>query len=366
MATDFRFGGVDVRPGERAIARVPVTTRLDGSELAIPVHVVRGSKPGPSLTVVSALHGSEWFSIEIVRRVVATVPQEQLAGAVIGIPVANPIALEHFTRMTPDESDEPDLNRVWPGGTTWVTEQIAAALSRDVLSRTDALIDIHTGPWGATLGAVGYGLDLPDRDVMKRSLELAVAFGYPAIRGLRVMGQFPGPRSIGGYAGAALGIPSIGPNLGGAGFAPEVEESWLDSNVRGIFNVLRQLRMLPGEPVLPARFFHFETRGHRLVPRRAGMLMPKLGPDALVTAVREGTLLAEVVSPFTFEVLESIVAPADGVIFGVARNYPVRPGDWAFFLAESDSPSSRWIDAAGTVADIADTTLHALTQRPAS
>ena len=121
-----------------------------------------------------------------------------LRGRVIGVPVANPIALEHFTRMTPDESDEPDLNRVWPGGKTWITEQIAAALDREVLAGTNYLMDFHPGPWGAALATIGYGADLPDEKVRRESLEMAIAFGHPSVRALKMMAAFPGPRSIAG------------------------------------------------------------------------------------------------------------------------------------------------------------------------
>ncbi len=346
--------GVPPVPG-RALASVRVTTRLDGSELRIPVHVVTGRRDGPTLTLVSTQHGAEWFSVEVVRRVITELVPERLRGRVIGVPVANPVALEQFTRLTPDESDEPDLNRVWPGGPTWITEQIAAALHKEVLSSTDYLMDFHPGPWGAALATVGYGADLPDSTVRQASLEMALAFGHPSLRALNVMGGFPGPRSIAGYAGSALKIPNIGPCLGGLGFAPEVERDWLEQNVRGVQNVLRHLGMLDGEPAgLPDRYFHFASRGRRVVPSVGGFLRAGRGPEALMTEVAKGTVLGAVTSPYTFEPLEDLVAPEDGVLFGVARDYQVRPGDWAYFLAESQHPGSAWLERSGSVGAMAE------------
>jgi len=318
------------------------------------VHVVTGAREGPTLTLVSTQHGAEWSSIEIVRRVITGLAPDALRGRVIGVPVANPLALEHFTRMTPDESDEPDLNRVWPGGSTWITEQIAAALTEQVLSGTDYLMDFHPGPWGAALATVGYGADLPDERVRRVSLEMALAFGHPSIRALRLMGAFPGPRSIAGYAGSALKVPNIGPCLGGLGFAPEVERDWLEQNVRGVRNVLRHLGMLDGDPEeLPPRYFHFGSRGRRVVPRAGGFLRAGRGPESLMTEVARGTVLGTVTSPYTFEPLEELVAPVDGVLFGVARDYQVRPGDWAYFLAETHDPDSAWFERSGSIADVA-------------
>ncbi|HUG05705.1 MAG TPA: succinylglutamate desuccinylase/aspartoacylase family protein [Candidatus Limnocylindria bacterium] len=337
-----------------ARATVSVTTRLDGSELRIPVHVVKGERDGPTLTLVSTQHGGEWLSIEIVRRVISELVPSALRGRVIGIPVANPIALEHFTRMTPDESDEPDLNRVWPGGKTWITEQIAAALDNEVLAGTDYLMDFHPGPWGTALATIGYGADLPDEKVRRSSLEMAIAFGHPSVRALKMMGAFPGPRSIAGYAGSVRKIPNIGPCLGGLGFGPEIEREWLDQSVRGVHNVLRHLGMVDGDPTgLPSRYFHFASRGHRVVPRKGGYLRAGRGPEALMTEVSKGTVLGTVTSPYTFERLEDLVAPADGVLFGVARDYMVRPGDWAYFIAESKHPDSAWVERTGSVKDTA-------------
>jgi predicted deacylase len=348
-----RFLDTDVAPGSRSIARLPITTRLDGSMLTVPIHVVRGATDGPTLLVVSALHGSEWFSVEVVHRVVTTVDPAGLRGTLIAIPVANPMAFERFTRMTPDESDEPDLNRVWPGGTTWITEQIAAVLDREILARTDYLIDLHTGPWGTSLAGISYSRDLPDRSVNQRSLEMAVAFGYPVIRALDAMSVFPGPRSITAYAGSARGIPSIGPNLGGAGFAPEAEAEWRDGNVAGTLGVMRHLGMLPGDPDLAPRYFHFATRGIRVVPRHGGMLRPLAGPEELGGPVAKGQPLGTIISPYTFDVLEELVAPADGILFGIGRDYPVRPGDWCYFVADASEPTSRWVDSGPDVAGTA-------------
>ena len=61
------------------------------------------------------------------------------------------------------------------------------------------------------------------RDIVFGALEMALAFGHPSVRALKMMGAFPGPRSIAGYAGSVRKIPNIGPCLGGLGFAPDVE-----------------------------------------------------------------------------------------------------------------------------------------------
>src|SRR3990170_4584554 len=154
-----RIGTIDTPAGTRNFIPLPVTTKLDGSLLTVPVHVVCGTEPGPRLALISTLHGGEWFSIEILRRTVDAIDPSRLRGALIAIPVGNPEALNHFSRNMPDDSDEPDLNRCWPGGATWLSEQIARVIAQSVLPMTDCLSDYHVGTWGSAMGVVSYGTD---------------------------------------------------------------------------------------------------------------------------------------------------------------------------------------------------------------
>jgi predicted deacylase len=63
-----------------------------------------------------------------------------------------------------------------------------------------------------------------------------------------------------------------------------------------------------------------------------------------MTEVQEGELLARVISPYTFEELELLRSPVHGILFGVARPYPVMPGDWAYFVADLDDERTYWIE----------------------
>jgi predicted deacylase len=331
MATDMIIGGHLVAVGARTLVRLPVTTDLNGAEISICVHVVRGRQDGPTLTLLSALHGSEFLSIEMVRRFLAGLNPQEMAGTIIAIPVGNPVALAQGTRNTPDESDAPDLNRCFPGHHTWITEQLAKVITQEVLLGTDYLIDMHLGLWGATMGTIGFGTDFSKPDVTAASQALALAFGYPLIRKMKVITHFPGPRSACGYAGEVLGVPNMVVEIGGAGFGHELEESWIDQVITGFDNVSRHLGILPGEPQRAEEPYIYDV-GHRVNPSVGGYLLPEVGPDALTQLVEAGTVLGRVISPYTFEVLEVLKAPVDGRLFMVPRPYPVRPGYWAFCI----------------------------------
>ncbi len=67
---------------------------------------------------------------------------------VVAVPVANPVAFETGTRTTGQgwNTDMNNMNRVFLGAADgWVTQQLAAALSANVLGQLDALIDYHCG-----------------------------------------------------------------------------------------------------------------------------------------------------------------------------------------------------------------------------
>jgi predicted deacylase len=80
----------------------------------------------------------------------------------------------------------------------------------------------------------------------------------------------------------------------------------------------------------------------RVNPTRGGFLRSHYSGEALARPVQKGNLLGEVISPYTREVLEELRAPADGLLFYVARDYPVQPGDWAYGIARTDE-GARWV-----------------------
>jgi predicted deacylase len=342
MKHPLELGGKTLGPGRHHVA-IPVTTDLGGADIALHAHVLVGTKSGPTLTLTSTLHGVEWLSIEMIKRVVEGIDPDELTGAIIALPVVNPPALGAFTRSTPGDSDTPDLNRIFPGKGTWTAELIAKTVVREILPHTSALIDFHLGIWGSSFGYVVHGTDFPDPSVNETSKSMALAFGLPLVGAQRIIGDRPGTGSLVGYAGAELGIPSCIGELGGAGFDRATEESWIDTTVEGVRNAMRVLGMLSGAVPAPGRYLTFETKS-RVNPSYGGLLYPVHEPETFGREVEEGELLARVVSPYTFEVLEELRAPFNGYISYYARWYPVQPGDWAFGVIPKDHPATRWVE----------------------
>jgi predicted deacylase len=335
-----QLAGGSYGPGRHHV-RIPITTDLAGNDVTLHAHLIVGARPGPTLTLTSTLHGIEWLSIEMIRRTVLALDHEQMTGSVLALPVVNPPALGALSRLTPGDSDFPDLNRIFPGKGTWMAELIAKTVVREVLPHTSALIDYHLGIWGSTFGYVVHGTDFPDPETNAASEAMALAFDLPLLGRQRIIADRPGTGSLVGYAGARHGIPSCIAELGGAGFGVDTEDAWIDACVDGVLNVMRRFVMLPGEPPPPRRRLVFETKD-RVNPSYGGLFFPSHPDEHFGREVKKGEVLGTVVSPYTFEVLEELKSPFDGYVAYYARWYPVQPGDWAFGIVPKDHPGTRW------------------------
>jgi predicted deacylase len=340
-ATTLTIGGTTIEPGVRRDVVIPVLTDLDGSEIALHVHVVNGVRPGPRLAVVTVLHGGEWAAAEIGYSMLKRTDPSALAGALVVLPIANPIAFASGTRNIVDESDSPDLNRSFGGHEDWLADQLGRAVSDHILANVDAVIDFHSGLWGAAMGSVTCGRDYSDPRIAQLSYEMARAFGRRQVRRSDLATKFPGPKSMVGYAGQVCGIPGMISEIGGCGFGDEQEAQWLEENVAGVTGVMRHLGMLAGAPEVAEEIVVFE-RVHRVNPTCGGMLEPIFPVSGLMRDIAEkGQLLGRVWSPYTLEVIEELRAPVRGLVDMVSRPYPVRPGDWAYLMVDLDSSGTR-------------------------
>ncbi|HUR43409.1 MAG TPA: succinylglutamate desuccinylase, partial [Aestuariivirga sp.] len=55
----FSIGDIDVQPGRRASVDLPVSTLSNHTHVTLPVHVVHGEAPGPTMFLSGAIHGDE-------------------------------------------------------------------------------------------------------------------------------------------------------------------------------------------------------------------------------------------------------------------------------------------------------------------
>jgi uncharacterized protein len=285
---------------------MPTTTRRHALTLAgleVPVIELTGAEDGPRLTVIAGVHGCEYASIDGVRQWARQLEQRELRGRVVAVPVLNlPAFRARSPFIVPD--DGKNLNRCFPGdpaGT--LSDRLAHAAFTQLISGSDALVDVHAGDMVEALEPFALYDTGPAED---RARELATAYGLGY-----VIRQAPGPgRAVGGstsQAAAAAGIPAIIAEAGGCGL---VERAAVEAHVRGLDGILAALGMADPADARPTPQPAYLQRFLWLRCEDEGWWEPAVRPGE---AVAEGQLLGTVSSLDGGRLLQTITAPAAGV-----------------------------------------------------
>lgn len=102
------INGIIIPPGKRMTIMLPMPKLYDWTPMNMPVHVIRGSMPGPVLCVTGAVHGDEINGVEIIRRLLKRRLTKHLTGTLIAVPIVNIYGFLYQNRYLMDRRD---LNR---------------------------------------------------------------------------------------------------------------------------------------------------------------------------------------------------------------------------------------------------------------
>jgi predicted deacylase len=117
-----------------------------GRDIAAPVIVARGKRPGPVFGITAAVHGNELNGIPIIHRLMSEVDADALKGTIVAVPVVNIPGYTHEQREFPDGED---LNRIMPGRSDGnVSEHYAHNFIERIVKHFDILVDLHTASFG--------------------------------------------------------------------------------------------------------------------------------------------------------------------------------------------------------------------------
>jgi len=315
------IGTAVARPGQAASGFIEVPAAGDAAT-RIPITIVRGSQPGPTLALIAGTHGSEVAPIVALQRVRAALdpPPAGLRGTVLIVHVANlPSFLGRTVYYSP--IDGKNLNRVYPGrpdGT--VSERIAHAITRDIIDRADYLVDIHSGDGNESLRPYTYwsplGLDAR-ADSIAREMALAWGNDHIVIDTVR-----PRDRRVSVYTQNTAhirGKPALTTEAGYLGLAAE---DMVQRNVDGVFRLLRYLRMLPGNVELVRQPLFFE-RTEVLRSPGTGVWHPKVERGQ---SVQKGALIG-VLTDFFGATQAEIRAPFGGIVLYVVGTPAMSQGE---------------------------------------
>jgi uncharacterized protein len=286
--------------------RLVAATHLDAT-LEFPLADIRGARSGPTVAIISGMHGGEFSGPLAAMRLLRSVDPDELAGRLLIVPVLSTQAfMQRNMQLSP--VDQREVHFVWPGKPNGTYSEALIDLVFGVVKDADFLLDLHAGEMAQALEPYVVVPWLADGPLWDASLMLAKAFDVPFVD-RRALEDTPLalPKAL-----LDRGIPNVWSEIGRNGLT---EERYTALQFDGLVNVLRTLHMLPGEP----RPFSPRVVGPRhwtVYAERSGVWLPAVGPYHHVTA---GQPLGELVDYFG-ERLESIISPADALVEYISSN----------------------------------------------
>jgi predicted deacylase len=309
------INGIAVKPGDNITIELPAGRLYTHARMSMPVHVVRGKKPGPRLFISAAIHGDEINGVEIIRRLLKLPALKRLRGSIIAVPIVNIHGLISHSRYLPDRRD---LNRSFPGTEKGsLAARIAHLFMQKIVRKSTHGIDLHTAAIHRdNLPQIRANLDDEETDKLARAFNLPVIISSNLRDGsLR-------------EAAAEYGIPML---LYEAGEALRFDEVSIRAGVKGIINVMRTLNMLP--PSRSKSKKHIEpvvARSSSWVRAPDSGILRAMVP--LGSRVKKDTLLGVVADPFG-ETETKITSAYNGIVIGRTNLPLVNEGDALFHIA---------------------------------
>lgn len=307
--------GTVIPPGKQAIIDLPVSPLYTQTPMNIPVHVINGKNPGPILLVCAAVHGDEINGVEIIRRLLNKRLLKSLSGTLIAVPIVNIYGFIYHSRYLPDRRD---LNQSFPGSKEGsMAARMSYIFMNEILDQCTHGIDFHTG------GAHRTYLPQVHANLSKKAtMRLAKAFGVPVL--LDVKEQDNSLRALAGKHK----IPFL---IYEAGEALRLDELAIRVGLKGVLNVMRELRMLKKSAHTTLRAKPFIAHSNTWLRAEVPGLF--LSPVALGHRVLKNQVLAHIADPISGKSTE-ILSPTKGIIIGRNHLPLVNEGDALFQIAK--------------------------------
>jgi predicted deacylase len=316
----IEIAGHAVAPGTRARVEIPVGRRVTGAQVALPVEVVNGRKPGPRLFLCAAVHGDEINGVEIIRRVLRARQLSKLAGTIIAVPVVNLFGFIGLSRYLPDRRD---LNRSFPGSASGsLASRLAHTFVTEVVENSTHGIDLHT--------AAVHRSNLPQIRACLDDAEtsrLAHAFGVPVLIDANVRD---------GSLRQAVFERNIPILLYEGGEALRFDEKAIRAGVRGIVSTMRAIGMLPETSTPRHTADPFVAHSSYWVrASQAGILRSR---EVLGAHMKLEQRLGIISDPLGADEV-TVKADAPGIIIGRTELPLVNEGDALFHIATFERPA---------------------------
>jgi predicted deacylase len=328
-AQTFQVGPLQVPPGQARSGYLEVPSGPDG-RTRIPVTVINGASRGPALAVIAGNHGYEYPPILASQRLAAGIAPQSLRGRVVIVHVANmPSFLKRTIYYSP--IDQQNLNRLYPGkadGT--ISQRIAYVITKEVIERTDYLVDLHCGDGNESLRPYSYWNPIGNPKVDEPAKQMAMVFGLNNIAIDRSRPTDPKEAKYCSNTAMTLGKPALTIESGGMGISSD--EGEITAIERGVQNLMRYLKMVDGKAEMPAKITWYDPAEVLYFPTtlqdKEGLFFPKAKKEQIV---EKGALLGVVTDFFGKQIYE-LRAPFAGELLYILGTPPISAGEPLAFI----------------------------------
>jgi predicted deacylase len=309
-----QIAGLKPAPGTFAEGKIVIPAGSDaGTE--IPITVMKGAKPGPTLAVIAGTGGTAYGPVAATYAISKGLDLKQVSGTLILVHVANvPAYLERAIYVNP--IDRKDLDHAFPGkadGTS--SERIAHAITTQVIAPADSVVLLQSGANNTMLMPHVFQAVSGDAKLDAKMAEMALAFG------ISVIVKDKNAKRSGGADGAALaaGKPVLKVMCGSYGIS---DNRTVDAMSKGVASLLNLFAMTEGKPM--------NVRSPVFIDQTASMDSPATG--ALSIYVQRGQSVHKGESVYAVGNLQNknlveLRAPIDGIILYVISTPPVIKGE---------------------------------------
>lgn len=263
------------------------------------------------ISVVTGTHGDElegqFVCYELSRRIKENIIH--LKGIVDVYPALNPMGIDSITRGIP--GFDLDMNRIFPGSEDGsMAEHIAAKIVSDI-EGSAACVDIHASNIFLT--------EVPQIRISEETGETLVPLAKTMnIDLIWVHGAATVLKSTLANSLNTIGTPTL---VVEAGVGMRITREYGTRITDGIFCLMKELGIWDGDTIEPKKPIVSSDPDEVsfLNAPVSGIFLPRVKH---CDYVKEGDAVGDIVDPLRAEILDTMYAPSDGMVFTI-REYPV-------------------------------------------
>lgn len=282
--------------GEVHRFHIHVSDNSLGVPWRVPLIVLKGANPGPTLGVTAALHGNELNGIPTIFKLIDKINPQKLSGNLIMVPISNIPGYLHNIRYF---TDNVDLNRIMPGNSKGNSSNLYAHyFISKIVKKFDYLLDLHTASFGR-VNSLYIRADL-ENDQCRTLAYLQ----NPHI----IVQKYDDSGTLRSWANNH-NIPCITIEIGNPN---AFQHNLIDETLEGILNTMKHMKMIRGKRKNLIHDTMICDKSYWIYAKKGGIVdvLPNL-----TDTIKKGQVIAKVYDVFG-QVKETVLSDCDGIVIG--------------------------------------------------